>query len=69
MPKFAKLNLQTFLCTDPMPKRAKKCQFLAIFDFANVQQIPEPVTRAKKVGAGDSIANCFSRFVGARLTN
>ena len=52
-PKFAQLNLETFLFNDPMPKNAEKRRFLTIFDFDSVQQIVEQAIH---------IAICFCDF-------
>ena len=44
LPKFAKINLQTFLFYDSIPKNAEKWQLLMIFDFALDQNFLEEVT-------------------------
>jgi len=49
VPKFAQINLLTFVFNDPMPKSAEKCQFFAIFDFANVQKMLQQVTQLQCV--------------------
>ena len=71
MPKFAQINLSTFLCNQPMPKNAEKCRFLPIFDFANVQQNggAGDFNVQQNGGAGDLIAIRFSRFLEDRLTD